>query len=204
MTDKTLNHGPGIYVFEGIDNVGKTTIIRSLKTKLEQSTEYDCVSYAFPGNESGTLGKLVYDIHHNGDEYFSAPINEISLQIMHVAAHIDLIQRKLLNQSHFSKIILMDRYWWSTYSYGLSGDIDKKMINAIIAPEMLYWDKAAVNKIYLLERKRRETVYDAEKEKDIINNYRELEKNDFRCRIVNNDLELSTAVDQIYNDILGV
>lgn len=204
MIDNTLKHGPGIYVFEGIDNVGKTTIIRSLKAKLEQSTEYDCVSYAFPGDESGTLGKLVYDIHHNGEDYFNAPINEISLQIMHIAAHIDLIQRKLLSQSRFSKIILMDRYWWSAYAYGLSGDIDKKMIDAIIAPEMLYWEKVAVNRIYLLERKCRETVYDAEKEKDIINNYQELAKNDFRCRIVNNDLELSTAVDQIYNDILGV
>ena len=47
----------GVYVFEGIDNVGKTTIIKKLKEKIFLNIDYECVSVAFPGNESRTLGE---------------------------------------------------------------------------------------------------------------------------------------------------
>ena len=85
----------GVYAFEGIDNVGKTTIIKKLKEKIFLTMDYECVSVAFPGNESRTLGELVYDIHHNQGKYFDQPLNETSLQMLHVASHIDLVQKKL-------------------------------------------------------------------------------------------------------------
>ena len=49
----------GIYICEGIDNVGKTTIIHALKERIQQTTDYKCVDVAFPGNEPRTIGELV-------------------------------------------------------------------------------------------------------------------------------------------------
>lgn len=63
----------GIYVFEGIDNVGKTTIIENLKIKINERTDYECFSVAFPGNEIRTLGSLVYDIHHDEKNILMIP-----------------------------------------------------------------------------------------------------------------------------------
>ena len=86
----------GVYIFEGIDNVGKTTIIQALHRKIKDERDDHCIALAFPGHEPRTLGSLVYHIHHHIEDYFDKPVNEASLQLLHIAAHIDLIQRKLI------------------------------------------------------------------------------------------------------------
>lgn len=152
----------GIFIYEGIDNVGKTTIINELKEKLNKEMGCECEMVAFPGNEERTLGALVYDIHHHKKKYFEYDINDASLQLLHVASHIDLIQRKLLNEQNSKKIILMDRFWWSTYVYGLSGLLESDIINTILASELKYWGKINITRIFLLERKDREKDYESD------------------------------------------
>lgn len=105
----------GVYIFEGIDNVGKTTIIQALHRKIKDERDDHCIALAFPGHEPRTLGSLVYHIHHHIEDYFDKPVNEASLQLLHIAAHIDLIQRKLIPLSRNNYIVLLDRFWWSTY-----------------------------------------------------------------------------------------
>ena len=114
--------------------------------------ECACIIVAFPGNDSRTLGSLVYDIHHNQKKYFEESLNETSLQLLHIASHIDLLQRKMRKLSSEKCIVLLDRYWWSTYAYGLAGGMDENIIQAIIAPELLFWKDINVKKIFLLER----------------------------------------------------
>lgn len=100
----------GVYIFEGIDNVGKTTIIQELYRKIEDERDDNCITLAFPGHEPRTLGGLVYDIHHHIEDYFDKSVNEASLQLLHIAAHIDLIQRKLIPLSRRNYIVLLDRF----------------------------------------------------------------------------------------------
>jgi len=203
MEDNILKSYTGIYVFEGIDNVGKSTIVQNLKTKICETTDYDCINIAFPGNEPRTLGSLVYDIHHHNNKYFDMSINDASLQLMHVASHIDLIQRKLVGECSSSSIILMDRFWWSTYAYGLAGELEKDVIHSIIAPELIYWEKINIKKIFLLERENRAKEYETKKDEAIIQNYRELAKGNPKCRIVSNNCNLEETVTKIYDSILG-
>lgn len=193
----------GIYVFEGIDNVGKTSIVQKLRTKICETNEYDCINIAFPGNEPRTLGSLVYDIHHNNNKYFDMTINDASLQLMHIAAHIDLIQRKHIGECSLSKIILMDRFWWSTYAYGLAGGLGKNVVCSIIAPELIYWGKINVKKIFLLERENRKREFNAVKDSEIIRNYRELAEREKKCTIIRNNDSLDKVVNKIYDNILG-
>ena len=70
-------------------------------------TVYRCVDIAFPGNEPRTLGNLVYHIHHHQEQYFNVPINETSLQLLHIASHIDLIQRQLMPLSNSRCIVFI-------------------------------------------------------------------------------------------------
>lgn len=193
----------GIYVFEGIDNVGKTSIVQKLKTKICETTEYDCINIAFSGNEPRTLGSLVYDIHHHNNKYFDMTINDTSLQLMHIAAHIDLIQRKFIGEYNLLKVILMDHFWWSTYAYGLAGESEKNVVNSIIAPELIYWGKVNIKKIFLLERENRERDFNEVKDAEIIRNYRELAEREKKCTIVRNTDGLEEAVNKIYDNILG-
>ena len=171
----------GIYIFEKIDNFGKTTIVNELKEKLNKEMDCKCEIVTFTGNEERTLGELVYDIHHNNKKYFEYDINDASLQLFRVVSHIDLIQRKLLNEYSSKKIILMDRFWWSTYAYGLSGFFESDIINTILASELKYWEKININKIFLLGEKDIEKVYESDKDKLILQNYRGLASKEPKC-----------------------
>lgn len=194
----------GIYVFEGIDNVGKTTIVQKLREKISLSMGCECSVVAFPGNEPRTLGSLVYDIHHNQSKFFDTFLNETSLQLLHIASHIDLLQRKLERLSSERCIVLLDRYWWSTYVYGLAGELDSNIVQAILAPELIHWKDINVKKIFLLERENRVCDYDEEKDKKIVGMYRELAGKEPKSVTVSNDGNIEETVNKIYNSIVGV
>ena len=194
----------GIYVFEGIDNVGKTTIVQKLKEKICETTEYECTIVAFPGNAPRTLGSLVYDIYHNQKRYFEESLNETSLQLLHIASHIDLLQRKLRKLNSEKCIVLLDRYWWSTYVYGLVGGMEENIIQAIIEPELLHWKDINVKKIFLLERDNREHDYDEVKDRKIVEVYRELSAGESKSILIDNNGSIDEAVTKIYNIIVGV
>lgn len=198
-----MNTYSGVYVFEGIDNVGKTTIIHALKQQIQELTDYRCVDIAFPGNEPRTLGDLVYRIHHHQEQYFNAPINETSLQLLHVASHIDLIQRQLMPLSNSKCIVLLDRFWWSTYVYGLAGGVEVNIIQSIIAPELLYWKDINIKKIFLVERNKKQKDYELKKENAIIYEYRQLAEKELKCEKIDNDKGLEETVNRVYRSIFG-
>lgn len=193
----------GVYVFEGIDNVGKTSIIHALKQQIQEATDYRCVDIAFPGNEPRTLGNLVYNIHHHQEQYFNVPINETSLQLLHIASHIDLIQRQLMPLSNSRCIVLLDRFWWSTYVYGLAGGVEENIIQSIIAPELLYWKDIDIKKIFLIERSERQKDYELSKESNIIDEYRKLAKKELKCERLDNNESLVEVVNRVYKSIFG-
>lgn len=193
----------GIYIFEGIDNVGKTTIIHALKKQIQATTDYKCVDVAFPGNEPRTLGELVYRIHHHEEQYFDVSLNETSLQLLHIASHIDLIQRYLEPLSNSKCIILLDRFWWSTYVYGLSGGLEENIIQTIIAPELLYWKDIDVKKIFLIERNKKQKDYELNKENTIIEKYRQLADKELLCTKLDNNESLEKVVNKVYRSIFG-
>lgn len=193
----------GIYVFEGIDNVGKSTIVQKLREMIAESLGCECVVVAFPGNEPRTLGSLVYDIHHNQKDYFELPLNETSLQLLHIASHIDLIQGKLKQLISKPCIVLLDRFWWSTYVYGLAGNLDKNMIQAILEPELIHWKDFNVRKVFLVERENRERDYEEEKDKRIVELYRDLAIKTTNSIIINNDGSIEETVKEIYKNIVG-
>lgn len=190
-------------MFEGIDNVGKTTIIHALKQQIQESTDYKCIDVAFPGNEPRTLGNLVYCIHHYQGQYFDAPIHETSLQLLHIAAHIDLIQRQLKPLCNSKCIVLLDRFWWSTYVYGLAGGIEENIIQSIIAPELLYWKDIVIKKIFLIERIKRQKDYELNKENAIIDKYREVAEKELKSTKVDNNGSVGEAVNKVYKSIFG-
>lgn len=129
-------------------------------------------------------------------------MNNTSLQLLHVASHIDLIHKKLIGKINSSHIVLMDRFWWSTYAYGLSSGLNENQLLNIIKPELFYWDQLVVKRIYLLERTNRERDYSIEKDKEIIHNYRYLSKNDPISKIIIN-IKLEETVSKIFSDMLG-
>lgn len=146
-----MKNAGALYVFEGPDSVGKTTLARLLTEQLAASG-IDCVHWAFPGNEIGTVGGLIYRLHHEPQEFGIKSLSATALQMLHVAAHVDAIQSKILPALALGKTVILDRFWWSTDVYGQLYGLDKALVESIIVPEMKIWGETVPSVAFLLER----------------------------------------------------
>lgn len=124
-------------MLEGPDGVGKTTLAKDL-TNIMLAIDLQTVYFSFPGQEYRTLGHLVYDIYHNMDNYVDT-INPLSMQILHIAAQIDYIDRAIEPALKNGWNVILDRYWWSIKVYGQITRIDNTLLDALINVEKLYW-----------------------------------------------------------------
>lgn len=64
-----------------------------------------------PGREDGTLGRIVYEIHHGiGHGEGLTSIHPAALQQLHVAAHVHEISTKLLPAMQSGKLVIFDQF----------------------------------------------------------------------------------------------
>lgn len=113
-------HLPHFVVFEGVDGSGKTTLAEALAQYYRSIVpNRPLYANAFPGSTPGTLGEWVYRLHHN--KAIDAPSPDLiappALQLLHVAAHVDAILTRIMPTLTEKGFVILDRYWWSTYSY---------------------------------------------------------------------------------------
>lgn len=148
-----------LIVFEGPDEMGKSTIARMLVSRLR--AEGRSVAYvAFPGNQRGTLGRIVYRLHHDGSSLgLMRPIGATSKQTLHTAAHLDAIERDILPRLRRGTSVVMDRFWWSTWVYGIAAGIDQKVLDNLVAVEASVWASTLPDAMFLVQR---ETNLEAE------------------------------------------
>ena len=140
-----------LIVFEGPDDVGKSTAARALVAKFD-GFGIPCDYISFPGRESGTLGRLVYDIHHNIKQFGIVSIDSTSLQLLHIAAHIDAIERAIVPALTTGRTVVLDRYWWSTLVYGIVSQANRRSLTQMIAIEKNHWGEIRPHAVFLLRR----------------------------------------------------
>ncbi len=95
-----------LFVFEGPDGVGKTSLIKSVFEHLS-TKDYPVRKLSFPGKTAKTLGSLVYKIHHNPNDFELSNLYPPSLQIMHIASHADAIVNSIIPPYEEKEIILL-------------------------------------------------------------------------------------------------
>ena len=140
-----------LYVLEGPDGVGKTTLARILVRQLEGAGS-TVASLSFPGREPGTLGRHVYDVHHDLARFGIDGISPESLQLLHIAAHLDSIERRIRPIMSTGVSVVLDRFWWSTWVYGRFLGADSRILDAMIDLERAAWDDITPAVIFLITR----------------------------------------------------
>lgn len=141
-----------LIVFEGPDGVGKSALASAVAEKLKAGgMVVQCL--AFPGNERGTLGHLIYRVHHDPHGVLGGDIAPAALQTLHVAAHIDAIQRTIEPALRRGESIVLDRYWWSTWVYGRVAGIPENLLKALIELERTAWGDIQPASAFLIESK---------------------------------------------------
>jgi thymidylate kinase len=147
---------PGkLIVFEGPDGVGKTTLATGLAERLS-AAGIKCNYFSFPGREGGTLGRLVYDVHHDPNKFGIAGLEPTSLQMLHIAAHVDAIERSIRPLIRSGNHVILDRYWWSTIAYGAVGGSNQESIERMVSAERIHWGTIVPSVVFLLERTKTE------------------------------------------------
>ena len=149
-----------LIVFEGPDRVGKSTLSEALADRLK-SMGLACDHLSFPGKEEGTVGHLVYDVHHEPASYGLDSIADISLQALHIAAHLDEIERRILPALQQGRWVVLDRFWWSTWVYGRAASVESSTLDALIQAERLHWRDVKPDALFLIDRSNDEVDRDA-------------------------------------------
>ena len=73
------------------------------------------------------------------------------LQVWHVAAHIDAMEATLLPALASGTWVVLDRYWWSTWVYGLLSGMDRGVLEALIEVERRCWGSTLPSLVALIE-----------------------------------------------------
>lgn len=143
---------PGkLYVFEGPDGVGKSTLADWCASHLRESG-IRCILLSFPGKETGTLGKHVYELHHDPARFEVNALVPESLQLLHMAAHVDAIENRIKPLLREGTTVVLDRFWWSTFVYGLVGGASRAVLDRMIAIERAVWDPFRPDRLFLVIR----------------------------------------------------
>ncbi len=140
-----------LIVFEGPDGVGKTTLAKALVEELTRRGAR-CEYFSFPGRDPGTLGRLVYEVHHDPGKFGIDHMDPTSLQVLHIAAHLDAIEGRILPTLEEGRTVILDRFWWSTFVYGIVGGVDRDSLDAMIALELESWTGAQPTVAFLVTR----------------------------------------------------
>jgi hypothetical protein len=99
-----------------------------------------------------TLGRHVYDLHHEPGRFGVENIPAASLQLLHVAAHLDAIANRVLPALRAGRWVVLDRFWWSTWAYGLVGGAAPTSLEAMIAVERAEWGDVLPAVAFLVRR----------------------------------------------------
>jgi thymidylate kinase len=152
-----------LFIFEGPDGAGKSTLAQSLHSRLVEQGVV-CEVFSFPGKNVGTLGGLVYAIHHKPEEYGIASINPVSVQVLHIAAHVDAIAGHIKPALRAGTTIILDRFWWSTWVYGKASGVSDIALKGMLNVEFDTWGDLQPTVAFLVQgaapKRRGESVTD--------------------------------------------
>ena len=189
-----------LIVFEGPDGVGKSTLSLALADRL-RAIGLPCQHLSFPGKDVGTVGRLVYDVHHDPVRYGVKEISAASLQALHIAAHLDAIEQRILPDLSKGRWVILDRFWWSTWVYGCVAGVERTTLDALIQVERLHWKGVQPDAVFLIDRSN--DSFDSDNRVQLRETYQVLcssEMNRYPVHQIQND----KPVDESVNRVLGV
>jgi len=141
-----------LIVLEGPDNVGKSTLSKLLCEQIN-SNFGPCELLSFPGKDAqGTLGSLVYTLHHEPATFGLKGMSSSAVQGLHIAAHLDAIQMCIVPKLDAGIHIVLDRYFWSTWVYGITGGVKPAILRHLIQAERLTWGRNKPDLVVLVTR----------------------------------------------------
>jgi dTMP kinase len=140
-----------LYVFEGPDDVGKTTLATMLSQHLTEAGKANQM-LSFPGREPGTVSELIYRLYHNPREFGVENVSSIAMQVMVTAAHVEVLEARIKPLIKAGVDIVLDRFWWSTWVYATIEGVPDHTRDMMIELEMQSWENIRPDVVFLVLR----------------------------------------------------
>lgn len=142
-----------LFVFEGADGVGKSRRCGDTSKYIKQ-LGLPCDVFSFPGKKPGSLGHVVHTLHNSPRELGLPSVLPAALQTLHIAAQLDSIERDILPALAEGHIVLLDRFWWSTWVYGSKAGVDEGLLTTLVTLEQRVWKKLLPTALFFIDRRR--------------------------------------------------
>jgi thymidylate kinase len=197
-----MSHRGNLIIFEGPDGVGKTTLSKWLAVALQKKGDGAVIWSSFPGNAKDSLGGLVRKLHHDPTSGGVKAIHPLSLQLLHIAAHVDAIESRFLKLLREGGTIILDRFWWSTWVYGRFAGADATSLQMMIEIEKRAWRTIKPSQIFVITRRNSKT---SEADIRLEQLYTQLARKEMRLvpvKLVQNNGDLEMAKNQILSSLL--
>lgn len=196
---------PRFIVFEGVDGVGKFTLSSAL-ARYYRGLSRDAPFYAgaFPGTRPGTLGEWVYRLHHAQlVELSPEQIKPPALQLLHVAAHLDVILSRIEPTLSAGGQVILDRYWWSTYAYSRV-HVDQSEAWALVGAEIPFWQSLVRPQVLYLTRRisLKSHEIDQTRHEQLSAFYQEVIERERAVGVVVHELVNDGSVEETWSDLL--
>jgi thymidylate kinase len=188
-----------LIVFEGADGVGKS-VICSAFVKALNDRGIKVKHLSFPGKDVGTLGELVYRVHHDSTKCGVTSLTPASLQALHIAAHLDAIERVILPSLEGGMWVVLDRFWWSTWVYGVTDNIRHDLLSALVEAELCMWGSSKPSALFYINRDQPLREEPLERWKGLTSAYEDLmhrEEGKYPIHPIFNDSTIDAAVHQV-------
>jgi thymidylate kinase len=196
---------PQLIIFEGVDAAGKSAVCAQYLSSL-RDLGIPAKLLSFPGKALRTLGHLVYTLHHDPPSVGVDRLTPASLQALHIAAHLDAIETVILPSLEAGETIVLDRYWWSTWVYGMVGGIRPEILEALIEAERLAWGRWQPGLLFHLTRSAPLRNEPAETWETLHREYEVLarrESGKYPIRVLSNDGKLEETVSNAITESHG-
>lgn len=187
-----------LIAFEGVDGTGKTSLARECVKIIGEAGI--CAEFVtFPGQEASSFGEFVYRLHHDPSSAGIASITPTALQVAHIAAHIDMIQRRIIPALSAGKCVVLDRFWWSTWVYGIESGVYPRVLESLIEAELQIWGAIRPGLLIYVTRSKPLKSEPIEKWTDLRRAYDELagEANQFPVKRIENDGDFRLSVERV-------
>ena len=146
-----LIEGGRLFVFEGPDGVGKTTLAGMLSQHFTNRSARNKV-LSFPGQECGTVSELIYRLYHDAGSLGVKSVVPVTMQVMVTAAHIEVIESRIKPLLRAGVHVILDRFWWSTWVYATLLNVPDKPRDLMIELELQSWGEIKPDAIFLVRR----------------------------------------------------
>lgn len=184
---------PGrLVVLEGVDGAGKTSLVDALLARLRNSGIL-ARSFTFPGRETNTLGELVNRIYHGRTRVHPAPT---ALQVLVTAAHVDVIETRVLPALASRATVVLDRFWWSTWVYARAEGVPIPVIDDLVSLEKRVWQDVVPAPVFYIRRSAASARHHA-----LGRLYEELisaDQSRYEIQVIDNDDSLAKAADRLF------